>query len=715
MAKKNLKVNITADASGLEKETKKAGSAVSRFADTTKRSLAGVAAAITGVIAAFRGFSSAIKTMNEFEAANSRLAAVLGTSVKNIKGLTDAALELGRRTQYTASEVTDLQTELAKLGFTESEIRAMQEPVLKFAAAVGTDLASAAARAGATMRGFGLTAEETGDMLTTMAVSTSKSALSFEYLDNTLGKLVPVTRAFGLDTKSTIALLGTLANAGIDASSAQTALRRIMQELANGSSDLNAKLGQQPKTMEEVLKGLKNLKDGGLGLSEAFDLVGDRAASTFLALVNGADDCRDLYDSLQDANGALDEMYDTMTNNVEGAIKSLQSAWEGFILKLRNSQGLLRDIIQMATDVVGVISGEGGFKTQRLKREAQDYANRRDNGSGGFGGLTDAQIDRRIAKIESDLADSKKNHIWGRTRQLEAELEIARMAAPIAKANNFAARNPQLTGGTGTTGGNGGGGGTGGKGKSGKAVNFDDAAEIAAYDREYTKLAAHMLESYEELHPVVDQVKESILEMAYEGILATEKLERAENERSENFQKQQEANRAEFERQAQLMAQANEQLTSMIQGAFMDVSASIGSFLGNAMSGGDMDAAAADLKAGILNTLGDLAQQVGELAISTGVAVAGIKTALESMNPYVAIAAGAALVALGAAVKTAAGNISRGASYGSGTSASSYISQGSGDYSARELKIKVTGRLIGSGSTLIGVIDQENNRKEHTT
>lgn len=43
--------------------------------------------------------------------------------------------------------------------------------------------------------------------------------------------------------------------------------------------------------------------------------------------------------------------------------------------------------------------------------------------------------------------------------------------------------------------------------------------------------------------------------------------------------------------------------------------------------------------------------QVGELAISTGIAILGIKKALETLNPYVAIAAGIALVALGSYVK----------------------------------------------------------------
>ena len=210
----------------------------------------GVAAKVLTVAAAMKVLGSTFKTLANFEASTSKLASVLGKTTTEIKGLTQSAIDLGRRTQYTASEVVSLQTELAKLGFVESDIKGMQESVLKFAAAVGTDLGSAAARAGATMRGFGLTAEQTGDLLEVMAVSTSKSALSFNYLDATLGKLVPVTKAYGFDAKDTITLLGTMANAGIDASSAGTALRRVFVELSNGSSKLNTALGKQPKTMD---------------------------------------------------------------------------------------------------------------------------------------------------------------------------------------------------------------------------------------------------------------------------------------------------------------------------------------------------------------------------------------------------------------------------------------------------------------------------------
>jgi TP901 family phage tail tape measure protein len=700
MAKKNLKVNITADASGLQKETKKAQSSVQRFTSAATKSLTRVAAGFASIGMVIKGLSSAFRTISEFQSANSKLAAVLGTTTKSIKGLTDAALDLGRRTMYTASQVTELQTELAKLGFNESEIRAMQEPVLKFAAAVGTDLASAAARAGATMRGFGLTAEETGEMLATMAVSTSKSALSFGYLDESLGKLVPVTKSVGLDVKATISLLGTLANAGIDSSSATTALRNTVIELANAESKLSKEIGSQPRTMDELLKALANLRDRNLSVAEASDLVGKRAAPAFLALINGAESCKTLYTELQNVNTELDRMYETMTNNVEGSVNKLKSAWEGFVLSLKESEGPLKWVVDRLTDLVQLMAlGVSGYKSAKIdekieakKREWQDA------------GMTPEEMQTEVEYRQNRIDRAKER--GASRKEIKALVEEMLIAF---NAMQGLTKEPPITGGTG-------GGGGGGKGNpAGPAATekrdwakeareyATELAQIQEYDDEMSDVAAEMYDEFKRLHPEIDATTEGIVNFGLQAVMAFEKAERANAEMVE-----------EYERQAQIMEQVSEDLTQMIRGAFSDLAINMGSFLGDAMTG-DMDAAAADLKAGMLNTLGDLAQQVGELAISTGMAVAGIKASLESMNPYVAIAAGAALVALGAAVKTAAGNISRGASYGTGVSTSSYISQGTGDYTAREIQIKVTGRLIGQGSTLIGVIDSENNRVEHTT
>lgn len=715
--KKNLKVNITGDSSELEKATRRAGNSIDRFVGNAKKSMAQVATAITGVIAALRGFQSAAKIMNDFEAANSRLAAVLGTSVKNIKALTDAAMELGRRTQYSASEVTDLQTELAKLGFSQSEILAMQEPVLKFAAAVGTDLASAAARAGATMRGFGLTAKETGDMLAVMAVSTSKSALSFDFLDETLGKIVPVTKGFGLDTRDTIALLGTLANAGIDASSSGTGLRRIISELADSSSKLNGVLGKQPKTMNEIIEALRTLRDRGLGVSEAMDLVGKNAGSTFLALVNGADDCRELYGELQNVDTALNDMYNTMTDNVEGAINGLKSAWEGFILKLRNSQGFLRDMIQMGTDLLGVLSGEGGFRTQRLNREAADYA------ANELAGLSDASIKGKLDQLYKDLERYQKNHIWSAVQQIKEEIEVAELAVPIALKANADKRQAAWEKNFG------GGGETATTDEEtkpkGKKKEGETLAELQAKARAYAQEVHDVMAADAEMAAIAQQIwagmehaqdpaTEALLEDA-RNIAAALEVEGAAYEKFvEEQKKAEEESMAVMQKWQDQMEEFSDGLSDALQGAFTDTFANLGEFIGGALSGG-LDDAAANLGAGLLDTLGSLAIQVGELAISTGVAVAGIKTALESLNPYVAIAAGAALVALGSAVRSAAGNISKGSTSAYAVGTSSYSSYPSDGYSTRQLNIKVSGTLTAGAGVLNAVIDSENTRLEHTT
>jgi len=66
----------------------------------------------------------------------------------------------------------------------------------------------------------------------------------------------------------------------------------------------------------------------------------------------------------------------------------------------------------------------------------------------------------------------------------------------------------------------------------------------------------------------------------------------------------------------------------------------------------------------LLTTVCNMAIRLGKLAISIGIAIKGIKTALKSLNPVVAIAAGVALIALGTLAKSAAANIGGGGDAG---------------------------------------------------
>ena len=306
-----------------------------------------------GIIMSFvRYLTGAAQTMREFEQANANLSTILGTTRDEMKALTDSALSLGRTTEYTARQVTELQTELAKLGFGQGSIIAMQKSVLQFATAVGTNLADAAAVAGSTLRAFNLTSAETDETLATLAVATNNSALSFDRIQTSIGTVFPVANAFGLTVKDTTALLGALANAGFDASSAATATRNIILKLADANGKLAKAMGGPAKTFDQIIDGLISLRKAGTDLNDALELTDKRSVAAFAALLSGAESARELRQSLEDVSGELDRIQSERLNTVEGSTKLLKSAWEGLTLAFQNSNGAIKDTIDWLTRLV---------------------------------------------------------------------------------------------------------------------------------------------------------------------------------------------------------------------------------------------------------------------------------------------------------------------------------------------------------------------------
>lgn len=160
----------------------------------------------------------------------------------------------------------------------------------------------------------------------------------------------------------------------------------------------------------------------------------------------------------------------------------------------------------------------------------------------------------------------------------------------------------------------------------------------------------------------------------------------------------------------------SEQLTSVLQSLAEQTASIVGELVGDLVTGGD---AWGNFANSAISAFGQLAVTVGNMAIATGVATLGIKAALESLNGYVAIGAGVALVALGSAVKAGLSNVANGNYSASSNVASqaSYTSAASSSslYEQSNIHVEVTGTLRAQGSQLVAVINNENKRKNHTT
>lgn len=323
------------------------------IAQVMQGALLAVGTAITTYVVG--SFKNLITTIQDFERSNSKLAAVLGTTIEGVSRLTEQAKFLGRTTTATASQVTGLQTELAKLGFSQDVIEKLTPATLKFAKAVDTDLSSAAAFAGAAMRMFRKDADEADNVLASIAVSTTKSALDFNKLQASLATVGPVAGALGFSLEDTLALLGELSNLGFDASSAATATRNILLNLADSSGDLAQALGGPVTNLEELVKGLRKLNTEGVDLAKALELTDKRSVAAFQTFLKGADNISALRDSITDCTGDFNKMSQTMGDNAAGSWAGFQSAVEGLVLKFFDFREALKLFYEWATEVVNWI------------------------------------------------------------------------------------------------------------------------------------------------------------------------------------------------------------------------------------------------------------------------------------------------------------------------------------------------------------------------
>ena len=87
----------------------------------------------------------------------------------------------------------------------------------------------------------------------------------------------------------------------------------------------------------------------------------------------------------------------------------------------------------------------------------------------------------------------------------------------------------------------------------------------------------------------------------------------------------------------------------IIAAAATNVVAGFGTMIGGLISGAS---GIADFKNLLLGSLGGMLEQLGKIAIQAGIGLLAIKKAFETLNPFVAIAAGVALVAFGGVIKS---------------------------------------------------------------
>ena len=332
-ATKKIKQNRTALLAQTKAQKKSTASGKKMGASMLK-----VAATITAVVGTARALSrvfvSAFKTFTEFEFSMAKVRAISGATNEEFMKLEQSAKELGRTTFFTAKEVAELQVNFSKLGFTAEQILNLQAATLDLAMATGSDLARSAMVAGSAVRGFGLDASEATRVVDVMAVSFTSSALDIEKWQTSMTKVSAIAASIGVDIEGTAAVMGSLADTGIEASIAGTSLRNIFLKMANPTSALAKRIGFTVNSTQDMVKALKKLKEAQIGQLEMQSLVDVRQVIAMQGMIQNVETIEKYTFALNNAEGAGREMSAIMEDSTKGAFKRFTSAMEGLFLVL---------------------------------------------------------------------------------------------------------------------------------------------------------------------------------------------------------------------------------------------------------------------------------------------------------------------------------------------------------------------------------------------
>ena len=284
-----------------------------------------------------------IKTAGDFQAGMSKVSALSGATGSDLKMLEDKAKEMGATTKFSATEASDALSYMALAGWDAEQMASGLEPSLKLAGAAGMDLALATDIVTDTMSMFGMKATEATKMTDMLAYAQANSNTDVQQLGEALKYCGASANAMGYDLADTTALLGTFADQGLKGSSAGTTLNSMFRDMKKNAENGAIAIGKSKVAIVDAQGNYRDMTDILADVDKATQGMTtaqrDQALSSIwgtealkgvnMAFEAGVPKIREFEEGIRSSDGTASEMYDTMQNNLKGAIDNLKSAFEG--------------------------------------------------------------------------------------------------------------------------------------------------------------------------------------------------------------------------------------------------------------------------------------------------------------------------------------------------------------------------------------------------
>ncbi|MGX9290999.1 phage tail tape measure protein [Bacillus sp. A015] len=328
-------------------------------------SAAGMAGkALTGIgVAGTVAIGGAVKVAADFEKSMSRVGAVANASNDEMGRLTETARHLGASTQFTDSQVAEGMQYLAMAGYKTNNIIGAMTGLLATAAAGQTDLGVTSDIVSDILTEFHIAAEDTNRVADAMTYTFTNSNATLQQIGQTMKYAGPAAKTAGVSMEELAAATGIMANSGIKADMAGTALRSTLtrlaappkpagnaiHELGLSITDANGRMKPLSNIIDQINEKTKNYTETEK-IRIAKQLAGQHALSGFITLLHAGGDKIDKFTKeIENSGGVAEKVAKGQMDNLAGSMEYLKSATNNAVITLGNQ---FIPVIRATTDAV---------------------------------------------------------------------------------------------------------------------------------------------------------------------------------------------------------------------------------------------------------------------------------------------------------------------------------------------------------------------------
>lgn len=374
----NAIVRLLFNTADFDKNIRRAKGEIGNFEKSITSMAGKIGPALSG-FAAFAGISvaigDAVRTSMEFEKSLSSLKSLTGVTTQELSFFKDEAIRLGSTTTQTASQVVDafklIGSQMPELLKNKEALSSVTESAIILAEAAEIDVPEAAKALTGALNQMGASSSQAAEYINILAAASQQGSADIPYLNKAIENAGGAASSVGVQFNELVAAIEAIAPKITDAGSAGTNLRNIFLTLES-SADKNLR-----PSVVGLSQAVKNLAAKHMNATEMTKMFGKESVTAALALVSEKDKFIELTDGITGTNTAL-EQQKINNDNLAGSIAALQSAWEGFILTLNNSSGMLQSVVGFLADIVD------GARTAFSSLQALDESSYKSEGQKSF-------------------------------------------------------------------------------------------------------------------------------------------------------------------------------------------------------------------------------------------------------------------------------------------------------------------------------------------